>query len=252
MLRVLCLVAAAYNAIDAAFAPLTGQGSHPFCARRRFELLPYWLATPDGLAAAAGSGAAAARGAADPAGGACPPYVQDGVYLRHAEGHYYQGGGCTPLALLWKDESCSRYLLDTDGDGVVPEHQQVVLQYQGPPTDGVATTDEPPVVLGRLPQEFVQQMGPKLLRPERLLRFSIRSGGLLFNVDGSPAGADLAYEGPANQRRGRADVFSKVLFQWQARRQPLQLDALLAAAGAGGKQQLEEPEQQQSSSMADD
>jgi hypothetical protein len=33
------------------------------------------------------------------------------MYLRHVEGHYSQGGGCTPLALLWKDESCSRYLL---------------------------------------------------------------------------------------------------------------------------------------------
>jgi hypothetical protein len=102
----------------------------------------------------------------------------------------------------------------------------------------------------RLPQEFVQQMGPKLLRAGRLLRFSIRSGGLLFNTDGSPAGADLAYEGPANQRRGRADVFSKVLFQWQARRQPVQLNALLAAAAAG---QLGHGEaQQQNSSMADD
>jgi snurportin-1 len=101
-----------------------------------------------------------------------------------------------------------------------------------------------------LPQEFVQQMGPKLLRAGRLLRFSIRSGGLLFNADGSPAGADLAYEGPANQRRGRADVYSKVLFQWQARRQPLLLNVLLAAAAAG--QQQGEAEQQQSSSMADD
>lgn len=106
--------------------------------------------------------------------------------------------------------------------------------------------------LPRLPQEFVHQMGPKLLRLGRLLRFSIRSGGLLFNADGSPAGADLAYEGPANQRRGRADMFSKVLFQWQARRQPLQLDALLAAAAAGAQQQLGEAELQQSSSMADD
>jgi hypothetical protein len=40
-------------------------------------------------------------------------------------------------------------LQDTDGDGVVPEHQQVVLQYQGPPDDGVTTADELPVVLGR-------------------------------------------------------------------------------------------------------
>ncbi|WIA09803.1 hypothetical protein OEZ85_009178 [Tetradesmus obliquus] len=215
----------------------------------RFKLLPYWHATPDGLAAAARAGAAAAAAAAAAAGG-CPGYVQDGVYLRHVEGHYSQGGGCTPLALLWKDAGCSRYLLDTDGDGVVPEFQQLVLAYQGPPTDGVATADEPPVVLGRLPQEFVQQMGPKLLRPGRLLRFSIRAGGLLFNADGSPAGADLAYEGPANQRRGRADVYTKVLFQWQARRQPLQLEALLAAAVA--EQQQQGAGQQQGSSMADD
>jgi snurportin-1 len=102
-----------------------------------------------------------------------------------------------------------------------------------------------------LPQEFVQQMGPKLLRAGRLLRFSIRSGGLLFNTDGSPAGADLAYEGPANQRRGRADIYSKVLFQWQARRQPVQLNALLLAAATAG--QLEQGEtQQQNNSMADD
>jgi snurportin-1 len=92
-------------------------------------------------------------------------------------------------------------------------------------------------------------MGPKLLRPGRLLRFSIRSGGLLFNPDGSPAGADLAYEGPANQRRGRADVYSKVLFQWQARRHPLQLEALMAAAAA--EQQSQEAGLQQSNSMDD-
>jgi hypothetical protein len=226
----------------------------------------------------------------------------------------------------------SLLLQDTDGDGVVPEQQQLVLQFQGPPDNGVATADEPPVVLGRwaavgamkklhtastaraltirsftyvyptvlpgaraklharssalhtlsmhaslqdsaripgncarllthvhylppaahrLPQEFVQQMGPKLLRAGRLLRFSIRSGGLLFNTDGSPAGADLAYEGPANQRRGRADIYSKVLFQWQARRQPVQLNALLAAATAGQLEQGE-TQQQPNSSMADD
>lgn len=38
---------------------------------------------------------------------------------------------------------------DTDAVGVVPEQQQVVLQYQGPDTGGVATADTPPVVLGR-------------------------------------------------------------------------------------------------------
>jgi hypothetical protein len=87
---------------------------------RRFKLLPYWHTTADGLAAAARAGAAAtAAASASPAGaGGCPGYVQDGVYLRHAEGHYSQGGGCTPLALLWKDASCSRYVLVSLGLGL--------------------------------------------------------------------------------------------------------------------------------------
>lgn len=39
------------------------------------------------------------------------PFTQDGVYLRHTAGHYALGGCSSPLALLWKDASCSRYLL---------------------------------------------------------------------------------------------------------------------------------------------
>eukprot|EP00878_Enallax_costatus_P019259 GHUV01020315.1.p1 GENE.GHUV01020315.1~~GHUV01020315.1.p1 ORF type:complete len:152 (+),score=36.50 GHUV01020315.1:257-712(+) len=130
------------------------------------------------------------------------------------------------------------YVQDTDAAGNVPEYQQVVLEYRGPETAGVATADDPPIVLGRLPQEFVHQMGNKL-RAGRLLRFSIREDGMLFNMDGSPAGADLAYEGPANQRRGRADLISKIMFQWQARRQPLQLEALIAAAAAAAAPECE-------------
>lgn len=38
-------------------------------------------------------------------------FTQDGLYLRHTGGHYSLGGISSPLALLWKDESCSRYLL---------------------------------------------------------------------------------------------------------------------------------------------
>jgi snurportin-1 len=84
-----------------------------------------------------------------------------------------------------------------------------------------------------LPAEFVASM-QKVLQPGRLLRFNIREGGIVFNpTDGRPVGADLGYAGPANQRRGRADQFSKVVFQWQARRQPVLLADLQAAAAAG-------------------
>lgn len=41
--------------------------------------------------------------------------------LRHA--HYQTGS--TPLALVWKDEHCSQYVIDTDGKGDIPSQQQV-------------------------------------------------------------------------------------------------------------------------------
>ena len=47
-------------------------------------------------------------------------------------------------------------------------------------------------------------------RSGRLLRFSVRNGGL-FLRDGELVGADLQFESLVNQRRGRADMCSKVL-----------------------------------------
>jgi hypothetical protein len=71
----------------------------------RLALLPALPATPDGLLAAA-------RGAsAGPALG----FVQDGALLLHREGRYCPGQ--TPLALLWKDAGCSRYMLVPGGGG---------------------------------------------------------------------------------------------------------------------------------------
>ncbi len=46
-------------------------------------------------------------------------------------------------------------------------------------------------------------------RPGKLLRFDIGPGGLQMQ-HGQPTGADLKFTGVANQRRGRADVYSKV------------------------------------------
>ncbi len=40
------------------------------------------------------------------------PYERDGLLLLHKEAYYHQG--MTPLALLWKDAVCSRYVIDTD------------------------------------------------------------------------------------------------------------------------------------------
>ena len=44
--------------------------------------------------------------------------------------------------------------------GVISEHQQVVLEYRMDQT--VATADEPPQIVGRLPPAFVERLGPSL------------------------------------------------------------------------------------------
>ena len=86
------------------------------------------------------------------------PFSRDGVTLLHMEGHYALGA--SPLALLWKDASCSRYHLDTDAAGVVPSRQGVTLQCL--PGGGVGTGDEQPMALARLPNAAVQQLGERL------------------------------------------------------------------------------------------
>ena len=61
--------------------------------------------------------------------------------------------------------------------GVPLPQQLAVLEYR---MDGtVATHDDPPAVLGRMPPSFVEQMGGRL-RPGRLLRFRIGPGGVYF------------------------------------------------------------------------
>lgn len=44
-------------------------------------------------------------------------FVQDGVLMLHKEAQYSPGQ--TPLALLWKDAGCSRYVIDTDAAGAI-------------------------------------------------------------------------------------------------------------------------------------
>eukprot|EP00198_Chlamydomonas_reinhardtii_P012130 XP_001701467.1 predicted protein [Chlamydomonas reinhardtii] len=177
--------------------------------------------------------AAAGQGQAEVAGAAVD-FMRDGLYLLHRQGHYVPGPTPSPLALLWKDLGCSRYLMDTDNKGLPLEHQQVILAYRADRT--VATEDDPPVVLGKLPEAFATTAGERLgLKPGRLLRFSIKQGGITFH-EGRPCGADLHFEGTVPQRRGRADSFSKIMFQRLARTAPLSISdlegALLASASA--------------------
>lgn len=148
-------------------------------------------------------------------------FVKDGLlfYNRHAN---YQAGN-TPLALVWKDEFCSKYVLDTDGEGQIPIQQQVVLELQG--SGKLTTHDDPPIVFGCLEGEFLQKLG---LQIGNLLRFSIVDESVRI-VDGKLELGEIKFLGKANRFRAFADSYSKVFFQHTARHSPLQFMDLMAS-----------------------
>lgn len=170
----------------------------------RFSLVPVYGCDSNGLSAAYS---------------APVPYVKDGLLFYNKHAHYQ--AGITPLALVWKDENCSQYVMDTDSKGQVPNQQQVVLELQ---EDGrLTTSDDPPVVFGCLDASFIQQSE---LHSGCLLRFSIGEGGLVL-IHGKLEKADLHYLGKVNRARASADSFSKVMFQYSVRHSPLRIDGLL-------------------------
>ncbi|KAG7954252.1 hypothetical protein I3843_11G007700 [Carya illinoinensis] len=174
--------------------------------RYRFSLVPVYNCDQLGLSAAY-SGEA--------------PYVKDGLLFYNKHAHYQTGN--TPLALVWKDENCSQYVIDTDSKGQIPSQQQVVLELQD--NGCLATSDDPPVVFGCLDGGFMQKSG---LCSGNLLRFAIRNGGLSF-VDGKLEKADLHYLGKSNRARAFADSYSKVMFQYMARHSPIRYDDLIGS-----------------------
>ncbi|KAK9113458.1 hypothetical protein Syun_020255 [Stephania yunnanensis] len=158
------------------------------------------------------------------------PFIKDGLLFYNKHAHYQ--AGLTPLALVWKDESCSQYVLDTDSKGQVPAQQQVVLELQ---EDGkLSTSDDPPVIFGCLDQELRQKSG---LQSGSLLRFSVSEGGMRY-ADGKLEMTDMQYIGKVNRARAFADSYSKVLFQHTARHSPLKIDFLVqslsSSANDGG------------------
>ncbi|CDP12238.1 unnamed protein product [Coffea canephora] len=154
------------------------------------------------------------------------PYIKDGLLFYNKHAHYETGN--TPLALVWKDENCSEYVIDTDSKGQVPNQQQLVLELQD---DGrLATSDDPSVIFGWLNEDFIQKTG---LHAGNLLRFAVNDGGLSF-VDGKLEKADLQYLGQSNRARAFADSYSKVMFQYIVRHSPLKIEHLFASIGPLG------------------
>lgn len=163
---------------------------------------------------------------------AAMPFVRDGIMLLHKEGRYLAGAS-SPLALLWKDAASSRFLLDTDSSGVVPQLQQVVLEYRE--GGDLVTSDDDAIVVAHMPQlaspSIVGPAGQPTphVAPGKLLRFSIGPKEMQLAEGYRPVAVDLILEGSALGRRGRADPWSKILFQYQSRRAPVTLATLLEA-----------------------
>nr|TKW12884.1 hypothetical protein SEVIR_5G064700v2 [Setaria viridis]TKW12887.1 hypothetical protein SEVIR_5G064700v2 [Setaria viridis] len=134
----------------------TSAGDPPSTYHRyRFSAVPIYECTLEGLQAAySGS----------------TPYVKDGLLFYNKHAHYQ--AGITPLTLVWKDETCSQYVIDTDGKGEIPNEQH------------------------------------SNLRAGNLLRFAVRDESVKL-VDGKMQIGELQFVGKPNRARAFADSHSK-------------------------------------------
>jgi hypothetical protein len=106
----------------------------------------------------------------------------------------------------------------------------------------LVTGDKPdPVPLGKLPDEIVQQFGGQL-KNGLMLRFKIGTEGFFLDGDGAICGADLVWLGVANQSRARADLYSRIVFQWQMRTgKGIGIESILRAVQANADLQMGAP-----------
>lgn len=135
------------------------------------------------------------------------PFVRDGICLLHKEGHYIHGP--SELSLLWKDLTCSRYLIETDMHGNPTEHQCITLRLGS--DYKLYTGDDPPLQFCKLENcQLNDVMHPDKIQPGRLMKFHLEGD---FDLQ-SPC---LEFVGLVRNRRKQPDLFSKILFQRQAR-----------------------------------
>ncbi len=99
--------------------------------------------------------------------GMVPFQLRDGLLFLNKEAHYDLGS--SPLALLWKDVHSSRFSLDTDAAGVVPQWQHVVLQFLD--NGCLGTGDDPPLIVGTVPQALFLSKPDQLRCILRLFQF---------------------------------------------------------------------------------
>jgi snurportin-1 len=184
--------------------------------KRRFLPLPCFPATPDGIAAAYGEQFG---------------FVKDCLLFLNRETEYQ--AGVTPLALLWKDSHCSAYFIESRSAG----HEQIVSLVLGPAGE-LNTADDPPMTIGMLPPiaelQALNLESCSSLQPGDPVRCVVRA----LTVGDDPeetggqiiTGAAVEVRGRGGQARAGADSWSKIIFQYHARTEPLQVGELVMEA----------------------
>ena len=176
---------------------------------RRLLPLPCFPATPEGIATAY----------AEQFG-----FVKDCLLFLNRESHYQ--AGVSPLALLWKDPHCSAYFIESRSAG----DEQVASLMVGAGGE-LNTSDDPPMVLGTPCSEELQRHN---LQPGDAVRCAIT--GLTEGIDPEDegsiivTGATVELRRHGGQARAGADSWSKIIFQYQARTDPLQVGELITEA----------------------
>lgn len=178
-----------------------------------FVSLPVLIPTPEGLHKAYNDNL---------------PFIRDGLLFMHKEACYH--GGQTPLALVWKDSQTSRYSIDTDASGIPLDKQYVTLIYSGNEQRDMVTGDDWPMAVASLPRDFTIKMAAHLERGKNL-KFILPEDGV-HELDNGNFWLNLVFVGAVNQRRKKADMISKILFQHMLRTQPLQFAHLLEASSS--------------------
>jgi len=151
-------------------------------------------------------------------------FTKDGLLFVCLDGHYCVG--VSPLSLLWKDSSCSPWFIETRSQGA--EQMATVVLGAAAGLRGCSallTCDEPPVQAGQLAAETVASEG---LQPGEPLQVAVAS--LTIDAGGRATGATLQFRSRCGRARSGGDSWSKLLFQYAARTQPLQYAELVATA----------------------
>jgi snurportin-1 len=176
---------------------------------RRILPLPCFPATPEGIATAY----------AEQFG-----FVKDCLLFLNQESHYQ--AGVSPLALLWKDPHCSAYFIESRSAG----DEQLASLVLGAAGE-FNTSDDPPMNLGTPSSKELQHHN---LQPGDSVRCAIT--GLVVGSDPEDGGAQIVtgaaveLRGYGGQARAGADNWSKIIFQYQARTDPLQVGELVTEA----------------------